>query len=416
MNKKILLFLFSSLIISSSFLYSQDNKSWGLSLTGFVKSDIFFDSRQVLTAREGHFLYYPLAETLDKNGSDINAKASFNILSIQTRVNAKVTGPDAFGAKAWGMIEGEFFGTSDADVNGFRLRHATVNLDWKTTSLMVGQFWHPMFVTDDFPGTISFNTGAPFQPFTRNPQIRLTQGLDSKNKFKFMLTAYSERDFQSLGPAGSSTTYLRNAILPGLDFQLQYKGESFLIGAAGDFKMLKPRLSTTKEYTTDETVKSVGGEAYLKITAKDFAFKLEGTYFQNGTDMSMLGGYAIKTLDTITGMETYSPISVLTVWSDISYGKEIEIGVFGGYTKNLGAADNLYSNSAAFYFARGYNIDAIYRVSPRIIFTSGKTKIAAEIETTGASYGTVNKDNKGKVENTKSFVNVRGLLAFYYLF
>lgn len=414
MKRKILLALLIALI-TSSIINAQD-KTWGFTLSGFVKSDIFYDSRQVVNAREGHFLYFPLGESLDKNSTDLNAKGSFNILSIQTRLNGKLTGPDAFGAKSSAMIEGEFFGTSDADVNGFRLRHATVNLDWKTTSLMVGQFWHPMFVTDVFPGTVSFNTGAPFQPFTRNPQIRFTQGLDSKNSLKLMLTAYSERDFQSIGPAGTSSIYLRNAMVPGFDLGLQYKGESIVFGAAGDFKMLKPRLVTTKNETTDETVKSFAGEGYLKFISKEFTLKLEGTYVQNGADMSMLGGYALKTLDTITGAETYSPVSAFSVWGDISYGKDIEVGIFGGYTKNLGASDNLYSNLAAFYYSRGYNIDAVYRISPRIIFNSGKARIAAELETTGAAYGTVNKDNKGKVENTKSFVNVRGLLAFYYFF
>ena len=67
-------------------------------------------------------------------------------------------------------IEAEFFGTSDADLNGFRLRHGYLKLDWPHSELMVGQFWHPMFVTESFPDVVSFNTGAPFQPFNRSPR------------------------------------------------------------------------------------------------------------------------------------------------------------------------------------------------------------------------------------------------------
>jgi hypothetical protein len=411
------IFLIASLfaLLTTSVIKAQD-KTWGFNLTGFVKTDIFYDSRQVSNAREGHFLYFPLGESLDKNGTDVNAKGSSNILSIQTRLNGKITGPDAFGAKTSAMIEGEFFGTSDADVNGFRLRHAIITFDWKKTSLMAGQYWHPMFVTDVYPGTISFNTGAPFQPFSRNPQLRLTQGLDDKNSVKLMLTAYSERDFQSSGPAGTSSVYLRNAMLPGLDMQLQYKSDKVVLGAGGDFKMLKPRLITTKNVSTDETISSFSGEGYAKFKFDDLTIKLEGVYGQNMTDMSMLGGYALKTLDTSSGVETYSPISTFSVWGDISYGKDVEFGIFGGYTKNLGATDNLFSNTATFYYSRGYNIDNVFRVSPRISFTSGKAKISAELETTSAAYGTVNKDNNGKVEATKSFINVRGLLAFYYFF
>lgn len=162
---------------------------------------------------EKDIFLYPANEALDKNKSDINAAPNFNILSIQTRLIGRITGPDAFDAKTSGIIEGEFFGTSDGDANGFRLRHAYLKLDWERTSLLVGQTWHPMFVVEVFPGVVSFNTGAPFQPFTRNPQIRLTKSFD---QLKLIAVAASQRDFQSFGPDASnrsvqSSAYLRFA-------------------------------------------------------------------------------------------------------------------------------------------------------------------------------------------------------------
>jgi len=39
---------------------------------GFVKTDIFYDTREVATLREGHFLLYPLKEKFDVDGNDIN--------------------------------------------------------------------------------------------------------------------------------------------------------------------------------------------------------------------------------------------------------------------------------------------------------------------------------------------------------
>jgi hypothetical protein len=413
--KSIFTIFFIVVISFTSVLYSQDKQDskWGIALSGFVKSDIIFDSRQTVNAREGHFLFYPQNELLDIQGKDINAKSSLNILSIQTRLNGKITGPDALDAKTSAMIEGEFFGTSDNDVNGFRLRHAIINLDWEKTSLMVGQFWHPMFVTDVFPGTVSFNTGSPFQPFTRNPQIRLTQRF-SKN-LSLSGTAYSERDFQSYGPNGQSSSYLRNSVLPGLNLQLQYKSEKFILGASGDFKMLTPELSTSKNYVTDEKVKSFAAEGYLKFILDSVTFKFEGIWGQNLADMFMLGGYAAKTYDTLTGIKTYSPISLFSIWCDISSGKKIEVGIFGGYTKNLGSSDDLYKN-ISFYYSRGSNIDCIFRVSPRLLFNLGKMRIATELEYTTAMYGTTNLADKGKVENTKAISNLRCLLAFYYFF
>ncbi|MDO9137052.1 MAG: hypothetical protein Q7U21_04465, partial [Lutibacter sp.] len=118
MKKYILLMLaLQSMLIS----FSQD---FGIQWKGFVKADYFFDTRQTVTAREGHFLLYPENELFDKTGKDINAASSLNMLAIQTRLTGMITGPEVLGAKSSGMIEGEFFGHSDGDINGFRLRHA----------------------------------------------------------------------------------------------------------------------------------------------------------------------------------------------------------------------------------------------------------------------------------------------------
>jgi|WetSurMetagenome_2_1015567.scaffolds.fasta_scaffold25342_2 hypothetical protein len=407
-------FIYLSVFISTIFPQENKESKWGISFSGFVKSDFIFDSRQTVNAREGHFLFFPQPELLDKNNADINAKANFNILSIQTRINGKITGPDALGAKTFAMIEGEFFGTSDADINGFRLRHATVNFDWVKTSLMAGQYWHPMFVTDVFPGTVSFNTGSPFQPFTRNPQIRLTQKLSKE--FAMIIAAYSERDFQDYGPAGQSSAYLRNSVIPGFHLQFQYKSDKLIFGAGGDYKILTPRIVTTKNVVTNEKVNSFAVEGYTKINVEPLTIKLEAVWGKNLANMFMLGGYAVKSIDTVNGFETYSPINIFSVWGDISGGKEIEIGIFGGYSKNLGADDNLYNSSSQYFYSRGYNIDGLFRLSPRVLFNAGKTRIAAELEYTSVMYGTPNAYNKGKVEDTKTISNVRGLLAFYYFF
>lgn len=136
MKKYLLGFSLNLLFLTTSF---AQQPIFGIDFSGFVKTDIIHDSRQTVSIREGHFLLYPAQEELDINGKDINAVSNFNILSIQTRLHGKITGPDAFGAKTSGAIEGEFFGHSDGDINGFRLRHAFVKLNWTNTQLLVGQ-------------------------------------------------------------------------------------------------------------------------------------------------------------------------------------------------------------------------------------------------------------------------------------
>jgi len=407
MKEKIYILAF--IVLMTGTLYSQGNENkFGISFSGFLKTDFFADSRQVTSIREGHFLLFPENELPDITGEDINAKPHYNILSVQSRLTGKITGPDFLDAKTSGLLEGEFFGTSDADVNGFRLRHAFVKLDWTNTSLLAGQFWNPMFVVDCSPSTISFNTGAPFQPFARNPQIRLTQKF---NDLSFIIAAYSQRDFQSNGPDGYSSKYLRNSVFPGVHLQFQYKAGEVLLGIGGGYKMLTPRIVTTKNYKTDELIGSFSALVFGKFKFDDIVWKLEGVYGQNLTDLTMLGGYGVKSLDTANGKETYTNTNIVSAWTDFSYTKNIEVGLFAGISVNLGADENF----TAFY-GRGANIANLIRVSPRFAIISGKTKIAFEIELTNAAYGTINYSDKGKVENTKSISNIRGLLSFIYNF
>jgi hypothetical protein len=404
--KKVLLLLCSF----SSLLFSQtDKQSFGISFSGFVKTDVFYDTRQSVTLREGHFLIYPQDENSDVNSNDINDKSSFNILSIQSRLNGKITGPEVIGAKPSAVLEGEFFGTSDADINGFRLRHAFVKLDWEKTSLLVGQTWHPMFIVEMFPGVVSFNTGAPFQPFSRNPQIRFTHSFD---KIKLIAAAVSQRDFSSTGPNGFTSSYLRNSVVPNLNAQLQYCGNEFFAGAGIDYKQLTPRIVTTENIKTDNTVSSLAFTGFAKLSFDPVTFKFQGVYGGNLADHIMLGGYAVKSVDTLTGVEEYTALKCLSVWSEVSVGKDIEYAVFAGYTKSLGADDNI----SGAYYGRGTNIENVFRVSPRVQFNFGSLRFSTELEYTSAGYGTPDNLNKGKINNVKTFTNLRVIGAVYYFF
>jgi len=388
------------------------DEEFGITIKGYVKTDLIFDSRQTVSIREGHLLLYPAAEALDINGEDINDQANFNMLSVQTRVTGAITGPKFLGAKTSGLIEGAFFGHSNGDINGLRLRHAFLKLDWSSSSLLIGQYWHPMFITEVFPGVVSFNTGMPFQPFSRNPQIKFTQKFDD---LQLSLTAATQRDFSSTGPAGGSSVYLRNSVIPILDVNLKYVCKKYVIGAGANVKSLTPQIETAQGYKTDEKISSFAAMGFAKIITGDFTFKVEGVYGENLTDVIMLGGYAVKSTDAVTGIEEYTNMKTFSAWTEFIYGKELQFGLFAGYTKNLGADDvvagNFYSRGIS---ATGDDIASVMRISPRVQYSMGKTRLAAEIEYTSAEYGTAN--NMGEVENTYSVSNVRLLVAAYLFF
>ncbi len=464
--KKITILL--SICINTLLMQAQnktEESKFGINFSGYVKNDFFWDSRQNVSIREGHFLLYPSPVSKDADGNDINAKQNFNFLSIQTRLTGKITGPDAFKAKTSGVIEADFFGNENAnfvDVNGFRLRHAYVKLNWKKTELLFGQYWHPMFIANDYPDVVSFNTGSPFQPFSRNPQIRFTHKI--KN-ISFIAAVNSQRDFAS--PGGSSVT-LRNAGIPEANIQLQYdlKNDSakteFLIGAGCGYKTLLPRLysevittpekytldtttniithtyAKTTKYETDETVGGYSAFAFIKYKIPSITFKLYGFYGQNAFDLTMIGGYAIKGIsDPQRDLEDYVSFNTLSAWGEIqTNGKKVQIGLFAGYTQNRGADNNILSYSlpaaipvatnpfpqATAAISRGADIKNIYRIAPRIIFFSGKFQFMTELEYTTAAYatknanGVINRDKKGVITATEDVSNMRVLFSAMYNF
>jgi hypothetical protein len=307
------------------------------------------------------------------------------------------------------LIEGEFFGTSDADISGFRVRHAFLKLDWAASSLLIGQFWHPMFVVEMFPGVVSFNTGAPFQAFSRNPQIRFSRSL---GKVRLIAAAIAQRDFQSNGPAGFTSSYLRNSVVPNLHAQLQISGSGHLLGFGFDHKTVTPRLVTTRNIATDASLGSTAFLGYVKLAFDRVVLKAEGVYGGNLADHLMLGGYAVRSTDAATGVETYTALKSASAWGEIATGKVLEVACFAGYSKNLGA-DEPYTGAV---YGRGANIDDLWRLSPRVVWNTGKVRFSAEAEYTSAGYGSTSGAKKGKVESMKSVANARLLLAVHYFF
>ncbi|KAA3610294.1 MAG: hypothetical protein D8M58_06260 [Calditrichaeota bacterium] len=414
MHKLLLLLLLFSISLYAQSAQEVEN-TFGVKFSGFIKTDVMFDSRQTVSAREGHFLLYPAGEMPDANGDDINAKPNLNMLSIQTRLKAGITGPNAFGAKTSGVIEGAFFGHSNSDINGFRLRHAFIKLSWQKSSLLIGQTWHPMFITEVFPGVVSFNTGVPFQPFSRNPQIRYTKNV---NHISISFTAASQRDFASTGPNGGTSSYLRNSSIPIINTTVKYKTDNVVLGAGLNYMTIMPRLFTSNDYgadpltkyDADETVSSLAGIAFAKFVSGEFTIKAESIYGSNMTDLLMLGGYAVKSTDLATGAEEYTNSKTLSAWTDLSYGKGFGFGLFAGYTNNMGTEDE----NTGPYYSRGSNIDNVIRVSPRLQYQIGKTRFAGEVEYTSAAYGTA--DINGKVKDTTNTDNIRLVIAAYLFF
>lgn len=412
------------------------DKKWGITVGGYIGTDLFWDTRNMVMARDGLLGLYPAEKLPDINGRDVNATPSFNFLVLNTRVNLRIKVPDALGAKISGMIEGWFAGVSNSDANGFSMRHSFIKLDWKTTSLLIGQTWHPLFTESCFANTVAGSAGSPFQPFSRAPQIRLNQQFAKTSNLLIYIN--SQRDFLSTGSNGNSSEYLRNSAIPEMGMQyfldLKYKEgvlskNRFLVGIGGDYKRLIPRQTTlnVQKYTR----KAVNAFSALLYTHYAHHFsdisvlgvKAKAFWGQSANEFLMTGGYAVKFYDykplNPQVDYQYTPLNTLAAWIDLyTLYRSWEFGLFGGYSQNMGSFSKIqapYDEKS--FFARGHNIDFMYRISARVKYTANSIQFAVEPEYTVAQYGnTLNAYGKVIENETERVGNLRLLFSVFLFF
>ena len=158
-----------------------------LTLGGFVKLDYAYNS--VNFGNSGGLT--PATGLIAKPGTAAGKQEQSIFTARQSRLWAKVNGPDFMSAKTSALVEGDFYGDPAAASESpqFRMRLAYGALDWANTQVLFGQNWDifgPMVAsTVDFRSGAT--TGAPNNP--RVPQIRLTQKLNltKDNAISFVL-------------------------------------------------------------------------------------------------------------------------------------------------------------------------------------------------------------------------------------
>jgi hypothetical protein len=404
----ILTLLFNDFSALSQDLKPADPSKPTLSWSGFVKAEGMYDTRQVVEAREGYLLLYPKKVVLDKNGQDINAHGSFNQYAMTARLTAKVTGPDVLRAKASALIEGDFTGASNSENNSFRLRHAYLKLKWNHAAITAGQYWHPINIPEMIPNVLSLNTGAPFHPFSRQPQIRLDA---SRGKIKTVIAITAQRDYLNTGPAGPTSVYLRNSVVPNLHGQVQFADDKLFAGAGVDYKRLTPRLVTDSLYATEAAVNCISYTAFVMAKTKPLVLKMQWIYGQGLNDHIVMGGYGVSSIDPLSDEHTYSPLNYLSGWINLqTTGKTWQGSLFAGYTKGYGS-DEVITGSV---YARDSDIEYVYRLAPMLSYINGKLLLAVECEITTAAYGKT--DSHYKVIDSSPVTNTRISFSAGYFF
>ena len=409
---------------------------------GFVRNYACYDTRESMTSNSEQFYYMPKDISLDANGNDINAQPNMMLLSITTRLGLNVSGLNFLGSKTSAKIEADFagFGTSNTVL---RIRQAYAKMEWEHNHLLVGQAWHPI-MGDMIPDVFSLETGAPFTPFSRTPQLRY----DYVNKgVTLTATALYQFQYTSYGPDGASFNYARNAVVPEIYLQAMYKNGGFQAGAGIDILTIKPRQSyTIKEIQNetyyvpayDETGAPVldgnGNQTFLPVNqskevtktykcneapvvsftptlfasykADRWGIKGRVTYAQNAAHLSMISGYAVTGIKE-NGEQEYSTLNSIGGWIDATYKQPLKKGnllfcCFAGYTKNLGCEKDIVG---AIYMRGEKNMDYMWRIAPSILYTHNALQVGVEYNPTTVGYG--KHDGDYKMYNPHTVTNHR---------
>ena len=424
--------LFVAALMAMFFGGAKAQEKPSVKLYGFIRNYACFDTRESLTSNSEQFYYMPKDKFIDPNGKDINEQPNMMLLSITTRLGVNITGPEFLGSKTSAKIEADFagFGTSNTVL---RIRQAYAKMDWEKNSVLAGQAWHPM-MGDMMPDVFSLETGAPFTPFSRSPQVRY----DYKNK-NFTLTATALYQFQytSYGPDGASFNYARNAAVPELYFQAMYKNGGFMMGAGVDLLTLKPRQSYTMgtpvnptdvpngkdsngnpTYTYkcyEDPVVSISPTVFASYKKGDWGVKGRFTYAQNAAHLSMISGYGVTKVKD-NGEQEYGTLNSLNGWIDITNKQQLKKGYltwcwFVGYTKNLGCNDDIVG---PVYMRGEKNMDSMWRDALSILYTHNAMSVGLEWSSTTVAYGKA--DSRYKMSDTHKVTNERICLMLKYNF
>ena len=348
---------------------------------GFIRNYAVADTRESIYGTEDFFYYVP-KDVKMVNGTDLNAQKTFAFAAITSRIGLDVTGYEVSGWNVGAKLEADFY----AGVSGvtgtalLRLRQAYVTLSKGGFSAKIGQAWHPMAA--DMPHVFSLNTGAPFGPFSRTPEVVLEGKLSDSVTLTGALLW--QMQYTSFGPEGASANYMKYSGIPELYLGLSYKANGFTGRVGVDMLSIRPRHNDGTRKVSDR-ITTVSPFIYLEYTKNLFSIKAKSIFAQAGEHMNLNGGYGVSAVNA-DGSWSYSPTRNSSTWVSLSYGKKLQGVLFAGYVRNFGTKDALVGD---LYFSKNSfsNMRQMYRIAPEVIYNLGKVAFGLEYEMTSVQYG-----------------------------
>lgn len=411
-------FMSLALLVGVSGSVFAQKKGFDYKFYGQVRTDLFYNTRSNSETVDGLFYMYPLDENLDPNGHDLNGVGNGNFYTLYTRLGVDVTGPMLGKAKTSAKVEVDFRG-SGTTYSLFRIRHVYFNLDWGKSALLVGQTWHPLY-GDVAPEILNLNMGAPYQPFSRAPQIRYRF---TSNNFMLTAAAIWQSQYLSVGPKtnkpGETSTrksqeFMKKSCVPEFYLGVDYKRPGLIAGAGLHVSSITPRTQSETEdavYFVNERVTGISGEAHVKYAKENWLVSAKTVLETNLTQTSTVGGYGITSIDEVTGKQQYSPLRTSSTWVNVAYGKKWRPALFFGYLKNLGATKEVPYGA----LGTGTTLDQLFTGTAELTYNIPHWKFGAEYSLCNAWYGD-EFDAKAKAINSHSILNHRIVLVALFQF
>ena len=379
-------------------------------LYGFIRNYMAFDTHEVNAGTQDLYFYMPKDRRLAEDGRDLAEVPTFRMLALTTRLGLNVSGYRIGEMKVSGAVEGDFYCMSGS-VATFRLRQAYIGMLWDNLELgdllvNVGQTWHPMAA--DMPHMTNLETGAPFNPFNRSPQIMAHWTV---GKFTWTGGILYPMQYLPTGPNGKSADYNKYGLIPEVYLGVALKSGGFLGKVGVDFFSIKPRWNapviTQASVDGDERILKYDVEntkqlqtrlyaispfVYLQLTKGKFQLKAKSVLAQAGEHMNLLSGYG-ATFDWNRLQLAYTPMQDLVSFVSFQYGRKWQIMCMAGYMQRLGTTKALFAYDNADVTSLWLNTSAdpsiqqAFRATPTLAYNLGKLTFSLEYNCTGAFFG-----------------------------
>ena len=412
--KKYIIVLAALLCASTAF--AQEEKPAHFKLYGFIRNYVTADTREVNAGTNDLFFYMPKDKNM-QGGVDLNAGFNWRYLSLTTRLGLDVSGYKFGRMNLSGKVEADFYSlsgtTSAAIIPQLRLRQAFVKLSWDDSplALTLGQAWHPMGA--DLPHITNLESGAPFNPFNRSPQVTLDY---KAGDFTFTASLLYLNHFLPTGPNGKSAEYYKYG-LPELYVGAAYKSGKFLTKLGLDMVNMKPyRTVVDAGYIVKAhgLLSTFSPFLFVQYTDGLFQLRAKTIFSQAGEHMNLLSGYGIASYDAATHTYTYAPMQDWASFVSFQYGKKTQLMCTLGYFKQMGTTKDIMQTANATTGAMEYalwmntaadtKIQQAFRATPTIAWNIGKFTVSLEYNLTAAQFGRGDRNIRGMYDGDPEWI------------